>query len=115
MIFFTNTGWNISSLNDEHPSNITSDIKDIQIHPNKNYWPIWTVESTCVFSCKSTWHFMRAHKAHSFTSSIIWHNKILLKISFFMLRMMENKIPTNMALRKLKFLSRLCVLAAIFM
>lgn len=52
--FFTNTGWNISSLNDELPSNITNDIKDIQIHPNMNYWPIWTVESTCVFSCKST-------------------------------------------------------------
>lgn len=38
--FITHIGWNISSLSEELPDNITNDIKNIQIYPNKDDWPI---------------------------------------------------------------------------
>lgn len=70
------------------------------IHIEKEDCPIWTVENSETFTSKSAWQNLRKHKNSSFTASMNWHKNLPFQMSFFMMRMLQNRLPTDEANQK---------------
>ncbi|XP_070057917.1 uncharacterized protein [Nicotiana tomentosiformis] len=93
--FFEGEKWNSNKLRNVLPHNIINDILEIGINIGREDNPIWMIESKGHFTCYSAWQMLRRQRNTSFTTTMIWQKKLPFKISFFMLRMLQNRIPTD--------------------
>jgi len=74
--------WNMPKLMDTIPSHIAKHIQGIKIHEAHKDVPVWTLEDTGKFTCKSAWRSLRKFKTISLTSMKSWHPKLSFKVSF---------------------------------
>lgn len=77
------------------PIQIIHHITRLSVNRNERDVAIWTPAQSRNFNCKSAWEVLRKHKPSSLTSSNIWHRKLPFKVTFFMMRMLSNKLPTD--------------------
>lgn len=56
------------------------------------------------FLCTSLGQNLRRQRNTSFTSKMIWQKKLPFKISFFMLRLLQNIIPTDEVVQKFRII-----------
>lgn len=84
--------------------NMISYVLEVQINEYREDKPIWIHENSRVCTCKSAWQIIRKKKVEILTSKKIWHRKLLFKISFFMVRLLQARIQTNDATKKVKIL-----------
>lgn len=82
------------------PVNMISYVLEVQINEYMEDKPIQIHENSDVFTCKSAWQISRKKKVETFTSKNIWHRKLPFKISFFMVRLLHARIPTDDATKK---------------
>lgn len=84
------------------PQTVINSILSIQFCPDMEDQPIWTPESSGKYTSKSAWQLVRKKKVITLSSSMTWHKKIPFKISFFMIRALHNKIPTDEAMKRVR-------------
>ncbi|XP_059289936.1 uncharacterized protein LOC132043485 [Lycium ferocissimum] len=92
--------WNTDKLLNLVPNSMIMDIKNIKIYNDGIDFPTWTPDHNGIFTCKSAWKSLRLTKANTMTAANCWHPKLPFKVSFFMSRMLANKIPTDTALHR---------------
>ncbi|XP_060182379.1 uncharacterized protein LOC132612052 [Lycium barbarum] len=90
--------WNTDKLLNLDPNSMIMDIKNIKIYNDGIDFPTWTPDHNGIFTCKSAWKSLRLTRANTITAANCRHPKLPFKVSFFMSRMLENKIPTDTAL-----------------
>ncbi|OIT27277.1 putative ribonuclease h protein, partial [Nicotiana attenuata] len=98
--FYHQNTWNQSKLRRILPVHVVNYIKDITFNINNEDRPIWTPDPSGDLSCKSAWHTLRAKKGTTFTGMTIWHKKLPFKISFFMMRVLMDKVATDVSIKR---------------
>ncbi|XP_075091582.1 uncharacterized protein LOC142171777 [Nicotiana tabacum] len=93
--FIHEGAWMRDKLMGKVSESTVNTIQKIKINVDKRDYPIWLLEKTGEFTCKSAWQNLRRKGCGTFTSSRIWHKQIPFKISFFMLRLLQARIPTD--------------------
>ncbi|KAH0711931.1 hypothetical protein KY289_007890 [Solanum tuberosum] len=87
--FIAHNQWNTGKLHEYLPSDFVTHILSI-----------WTSDHTGSFSTKSAWNALRQTNNFSLTNSKICHNKLPFKVSFHMLRILNNKLATDDSLTR---------------
>lgn len=68
----------------------------IQIEKNTNDCVVWTAYQIGNFSCKSSRKIsVRRHKTQTLTAMKSWQPKLPFKVSFFTLRLLNDKLTTD--------------------
>lgn len=98
--FINSNHWNTSKLHEILPSDLVVHILTIKIFVGNQDHAVWTPEHTGSFSSKSAWNALRQSNGSSPTSKNIWHTKLPFKISFHMLRLLNNKLATDDSLSR---------------
>jgi len=98
--FINSNHWNTSKLHEILPSDLVVHILTIKIFAGNQDHAVWTPEHTGSFSSKSAWNALRQSNGSSPTSKNIWHTKLPFKISFHMLRLLNNKLATDDSLSR---------------
>ncbi|XP_060182117.1 uncharacterized protein LOC132611756 [Lycium barbarum] len=97
---YSSNHWNIVKLRRILPQNIINSIISIEFNLARKDIPIWTSDPSGKFISKSAWHIVRRRKGTTLASSKIWHKKMPFMICFFMWRALQNKIPSDDAVKR---------------
>ncbi|WMV27066.1 hypothetical protein MTR67_020451 [Solanum verrucosum] len=100
--FMIGNTWDENKLLRILPMDMVKQIQNINIYEGEDDFPIWTPDTHGFFTCKSTWKVLREGRYTTLTAEKIWHHKIPFKISFFMLRLLKNKLATDQALHRFR-------------
>ncbi|XP_019266683.1 PREDICTED: uncharacterized protein LOC109244105 [Nicotiana attenuata] len=92
--------WRREKLLEVLPLNVVNVVQEVDINELRNDCPYWMPENSGVFTCKSAWDIIRKKKGESLTCKKIWHKKMPFKISFFMMRLLQARIPTDDVVKK---------------
>lgn len=100
--YMQNGTWNIPKHLEKVPPHIVDEIQGLKIYDAQKDFAIWIPETSGRFTCKSAWRSLRKFKTISLTSIKSWHSKLPFKVSFFILRMLTNSLPTDDKICRLK-------------
>ncbi|XP_018623707.1 putative ribonuclease H protein At1g65750 [Nicotiana tomentosiformis] len=93
--------WNFQEVRQVLPNHILEQTKKVPIGgDNKLYRPIWKLSNDDKFSCKTTFYALRQTGISSMSSQRIWHKKLPFKVSFFMMRLLRGRLPTDEVIRR---------------
>nr|XP_009784166.1 PREDICTED: uncharacterized protein LOC104232616 [Nicotiana sylvestris] len=99
--YIIDTEWNTTKLRHVLPDNVVSQILNITINSsNLVDRPIWTTKTDGKFSCKSAWNCIRTHRNTSLVNKMNWNKKVPFKISFFLWRLLRNRIAVDVNMIK---------------
>lgn len=98
--FFHNRTWNYNKLRNRLPINVVNAIIKIEFIIAKQDYSYWMPDNAGNFTCISAWQIMRKRNNVTLSNSKMWHKKILFKISFFIMRALQDKVPTDTAVKR---------------
>lgn len=98
--FIVNGSWNQTKLMRYLPQNLISAILNIDFNSDRSDTPIWIPDQLGIYTCKSAWQLLRLKKGVTVSSMNMWHNKIPFRILFFMMRVLIDRIGTDIAVKR---------------
>ncbi|XP_060201107.1 uncharacterized protein LOC132629772 [Lycium barbarum] len=87
--------WNTLTLSSLLSDHIWQHIAKISIEPDKDDYPVWLPDPSGRFTYKSAWDLLRPSRNHTLSAAKTWHCKLPFKVSFFMLRLLHSRLPTD--------------------
>nr|XP_027122759.1 uncharacterized protein LOC113739671 [Coffea arabica] len=105
--FIVNGKWSSSLLSLALPPDLVPSVVSLPIpYGGRADEPIWRLTSSGEFSVASAFEEVRQARCPSFVHSHLWHPRIPLKISLFMLRLLLGRLPLPDVLCKMGFQMR---------
>lgn len=103
--FTQHNAWDHNKLTEAFPAEWVERITNISV-PTKQVsdHPIWTITNAGNFSCRSAWENLKQVRSSTFTASRIWNKTLPFKVSFFMMRLLNRRLPTDDAIKKFGFM-----------
>ncbi|OIT30903.1 putative ribonuclease h protein, partial [Nicotiana attenuata] len=94
--FVQDREWNSRILKEYLPEPQVQAILEVRIGPRDHKdQPIWSPTIDGRFSCASAWNILRQRKDRVPHMAMIWRKEIPFKISFFMWRLLNKKLPLD--------------------
>ncbi|KAL6570172.1 hypothetical protein OROMI_014686 [Orobanche minor] len=91
--FCKNGKWDRRKISDKLPSGLCDHICSFPTSPN-GIQPVWTLSANGIFNFKTSWEFSRKKKPPDNILRFCWNPLITPTISVFMVRVLNNWIPT---------------------
>ncbi|KAL6565041.1 hypothetical protein OROMI_016491 [Orobanche minor] len=91
--FWKNGKWDRRKISDKLPSGLCAHICSFPTSPN-GIQPVWTLSANGIFNFKTSWEFSRKKKPPDNILRFCWNPLITPTISVFMVRVLNNWIPT---------------------
>ena len=102
--FFIDGGWNFRLMGLWVPPSIINEIRLLSL-PQFEYGVedlmIWAPSQSGVVTLSSAFNLVRPHMQRSFMFTKIWHPRLPLKVSIFLLCLLRNRLPLDLTIRKL--------------
>nr|XP_027082134.1 uncharacterized protein LOC113704429 [Coffea arabica] len=100
--FVKQATWDVRSIAQWVPSEIVAEI--VRVDPPAGHLPdlmVWRPEHSGCFTIKSAFNLVRRQSSPSPLFKCIWHQGVPLRISFFLLRLLRDRLPLDGTLWKL--------------